>query len=89
MEPFERNEQESEDDFSAHWETSDPMLLSIVKSFLDAQEIHYFVVGEELFFWKGQPFPPQIIAQFYIWQIGIIRFYWSFWKERTVENRNC
>lgn len=50
MEPFERNEQESEDDFSAHWETSDPMLLSIVKSFLDAQEIHYFVVGEECFF---------------------------------------
>ncbi|MDI7235443.1 hypothetical protein QMM95_04950 [Leptospira santarosai] len=57
MEPFERNEQESEDDFSTHWETSDPMLLSIVKSFLDAQEIHYFVVGEELFFLEGAAVP--------------------------------
>lgn len=50
MEPFEKNEQENEDDFSTRWETTDPMLLSIVKSFLDSREIHYFVVGEELFF---------------------------------------
>ncbi|AYV56714.1 hypothetical protein [Leptospira kmetyi] len=57
MEPFERNQEENEDDFSARWETSDPMLLSIVKSFLDAQEIHYFVVGEELFFLEGAAVP--------------------------------
>ncbi|PJZ55638.1 hypothetical protein EHQ76_19285 [Leptospira barantonii] len=57
MEPFERNQEENEDDFSARWETSDPILLSIVKSFLDAQEIHYFVVGEELFFLEGAAVP--------------------------------
>ncbi|WP_036043819.1 hypothetical protein [Leptospira alstonii] len=57
MEPFEKNESENEDDFSAHWETTDPMLLSIVKSFLDAREIHYFVVGEELFFLGGAAVP--------------------------------
>ncbi|MCG6167033.1 hypothetical protein [Leptospira sanjuanensis] len=57
MEPFERNEQEDEGDFSAHWETGDPILLSIVKSFLDAYEIHYFVVGEELFFLEGAAVP--------------------------------
>lgn len=50
MEPFEKNQQENEDDFSARWETADPMLLSIVKSFLDSREIHYFIIGEELFF---------------------------------------
>ncbi|EMJ91593.1 MULTISPECIES: hypothetical protein [Leptospira] len=57
MEPFEKNQKENEDDFSARWETTDPMLLSIVKSFLDSREIHYFVIGEELFFLEGAAVP--------------------------------
>ncbi|RHX87012.1 putative signal transducing protein [Leptospira stimsonii] len=56
MEPFER-EQDDSDGFSARFETSDPILLSIVKSFLDANGIHYFVTGEELFFLEGAAVP--------------------------------
>ncbi|PJZ52273.1 putative signal transducing protein [Leptospira adleri] len=56
MEPFEK-EQDDSDGFSARFETSDPILLSIVKSFLDANGIHYFVTGEELFFLEGAAVP--------------------------------
>ncbi|XDD51066.1 hypothetical protein AB3N59_04610 [Leptospira sp. WS92.C1] len=57
MEPFEKKEQNDGEEFFARFETSDPILLSIVKSYLDANEIHYFVIGEELFFLEGAAVP--------------------------------
>ncbi|MDV6237312.1 hypothetical protein CH379_016890 [Leptospira ellisii] len=56
MEPFEKKE-EGEEEFSAKFETSDRLLLSVVRSFLDSNEIPHFVLGEELFFLEGAAVP--------------------------------
>ncbi|TGK34702.1 hypothetical protein EHQ12_01425 [Leptospira gomenensis] len=57
MEPFDKREEEEEEEFSAKFETSDRLLLALVRSFLDANEIPYFVLGEELFFLEGAAVP--------------------------------
>ncbi len=85
MEPFERNEQENEDDFSARWETTDPMLLSIVKSFLDSREIHYFVVGEECFFRRSRRSSGQSLCNSIFSKLRLSDFIGVFRKRKSLK----
>lgn len=45
------------DDFKPCFETGDPMMVSLIKGFLESEEIPYFFTGEELLFLAGLAVP--------------------------------